>query len=87
MIQAFLVNFVNLFVFAFNIVLLARVVMSWVSPIPKGRFGILLFELTEPVLLPLRKILPRSQFLDLSPLVAFLLLQVLAEVVNRTWGQ
>ena len=78
-----LINFINLFVFVFNFLLLARVLMSWINPTPSGGIGGLLFDLTEPVLAPIRKILPRSQMIDVSPLVAFLLLQLLAEVANR----
>jgi YggT family protein len=80
---AVLVNFINLFAFVFNILLLARVLMSWVNPHPSGGIGGLLVDLTEPVLAPIRRVLPRSQMLDFSPLVAFLLLQLLALLANR----
>jgi YggT family protein len=83
---AVVVYFINLFVFVYNILLLARVVLSWFNPNPSGGIGALLFDLTEPVLVPIRRLLPRSQMLDFSPLVAFVLLQVVAELVNRLVG-
>ena len=83
---AVLVNFINLFVFVFDIVLLARVVLSWFNPQLSGWIGRLLFDLTEPVLLPIRAVLPRSQALDFSPLVAFLLLQLVSALVNWLVG-
>jgi YggT family protein len=87
MTQAILINFINLFVTVFNLLLLARVLMSWVNANPSGGVGGLLIDLTEPVLAPIRRVLPRSQMLDFSPLVAFLLLQLLAEFANRALAQ
>jgi YggT family protein len=86
MVLAVLVNFINLFVFVFNLVLLARVIMSWFNPHLSGPIGRLLFDLTEPVLAPIRAVMPRSQTLDFSPLVAFLLLQLLSALINRLIG-
>jgi YggT family protein len=86
MLIAVFANFINLFVMVFDLVLLARVVVSWVNPTLQGGLGRLLFDLTEPVLAPIRRLLPQSQFLDLSPLVAFLLLQLLVGAVNAALG-
>lgn len=83
MISQFAAVFISYFVFVFNILLLARVVWSWFNPQPEGGIGALLFDLTEPVLAPIRAVLPRMQMLDFSPLVAFLLLQLLASAANR----
>jgi YggT family protein len=87
MFEAVFINFINLFVFVFDIVLLARVVMSWFNPQLAGRFARILFDLTEPILAPIRRVLPQSQLLDFSPLVAFLLLQLLSGLVNWLGGQ
>jgi YggT family protein len=72
----------------FWIVLLARVVLSWlqlagVHPPTSGplRSGYeLLFDITEPVLRPLRKIVPPAGMFDLSVVVAFLIVFVLQQV-------
>jgi YggT family protein len=86
MLLAVSVSFINLFVFVFDIVLLVRVVWSWFNPPMTGALPGLLLDLTEPVLLPIRKILPRSQVLDFSPLVAFILLQLLSQLANWLGG-
>jgi YggT family protein len=83
----FLFNFINLFVLVFNFLLLARVLMSWVNPNPASGPGAILVDLTEPILGPLRKVLPKSQMFDFSPLVAFILLQVLSGFANRLVAQ
>lgn len=77
-----LLTFINLFVFVFNILLLIRVLMSWVNPMPTGGLARILYELTEPILAPIRKVLPKGSFFDFSPLIAFILLQVLAELAR-----
>lgn len=77
-----LLTFVNLFVFVFNILLLIRVLMSWVNPMPTGGIARILYELTEPILAPIRKVLPKGAFFDFSPLIAFILLQALAELAR-----
>ncbi len=55
--------------------LIISVVLSWISP-GYSPFGALIAQLAEPVLAPFRKILPPMGGLDLSPIVAFLAIQV-----------
>jgi YggT family protein len=61
----------------YMLVLLARVVVSWVSPDPRNNVVRLLYDLTEPVLAPIRSVLPSTGALDFSPVVALLLLALL----------
>jgi YggT family protein len=73
----------------FNIVLLARVVVSWIAlagvrPPPTGplRSGYeLLFDVTEPVLRPLRRIVPPAGMFDLSVVIAFVIIFVLRTAI------
>jgi YggT family protein len=58
--------------YLFIIVLLIRVIFSWVSPFPTNPVSRLAFQLTEPVLAPVRRLLPPVSGLDLSPLVVML---------------
>ncbi len=79
---AFLPNFLRLLFLALYVVLLGRVIMSWVNPrfdSPVGRF---LFETTEPILQPIRRVLPPMGMIDFSPIVAFLLLSVIAAALR-----
>ena len=59
------------------ILILIRVVVSWYSPRPTNVLVIILYRLTEPILAPLRRIIPRVGMFDFSPLVAVILLQVI----------
>ena len=58
--------------YVFVIVLLVRVLFSWVSPFPTNAVSRIAFQLTEPVLAPVRQRLPAVSGLDLSPLVVTL---------------
>ena len=56
--------------------LLLRVLLSWVQPDPSGKLNQVLFQITEPILAPIRSILPRTGMVDLSPLIAFFALDL-----------
>ena len=43
----------------------------------------MLDQITEPILSPLRRIVPRIGMIDITPLVAIILLQVLAQAVTQ----
>ena len=56
----------------------ARAIMSW-FPMSAGNPVVkFLFQVTEPILAPFRRIIPRFGMMDLSPLVAIIVLQVVA---------
>jgi YggT family protein len=58
--------------YAFIIVVLVRVAFSWVSPYPNNSVYRLAFQVTEPILGPVRRRLPPVSGMDLSPLVVTL---------------
>ena len=57
--------------------LLLRVLMSWIIRDPENRFYHFLYSITEPLLAPIRRILP-SMGLDISPIVLFLVLRLVS---------
>lgn len=57
-------------------------IISWVGMDPRNPIFIFLHEITEPILAPIRQIIPRLGMLDLSPLVAIILLQVIARATT-----
>ena len=58
-------------------VILARVLMSWFNPNPNNPAVDAIYRLTEPVLGPIRRLLPSMGGFDLSPLVVFFILMFL----------
>ncbi len=67
----------------YQLILLARVLMTWIpnlnSDNPIARF---LFQVTEPVLAPIRNALPPMGGVDLSPLVVFLGITILMQLLS-----
>ena len=63
----FIINLIRVLKYS----ILARVLMSWIQPIPSGRIGLFLYNATEPILRIFRSILPRTGMIDFSPIVAF----------------
>lgn len=66
-------------------ILIIRALLSWVS---KGSNPIeyLMYQLTEPLLAPIRRIIPPLGGLDLSMLVFFIVLQVLNSLIGDIFG-
>jgi len=65
----------------YAMILLARVIVSWL-PIDRDNTLVrLLDQLTEPVLAPIRSVLPSFGGIDFSPLVALLLLSLLQRIL------
>ena len=61
----------------YSYILLARVLMSWVNPNPLNPIVRVLYMITEPVLAPVRRVIPPIGGLDLSPLVVFIGIRIL----------
>ena len=65
------------------ILILLRVVVSWYSPRPTNILVRILHRLTEPLLAPLRRIIPRVGMLDFTPLVAVILIWLIYSLLQR----
>ncbi len=64
----------------YSLIIVAVVVVSWIN-VPRDHPAVrLLHRLTEPVLAPIRKILPPMSGMDFSPLVVLIGLRVLARL-------
>jgi YggT family protein len=64
---------VNIYFFA----LLAMIILSWVAPGSNNPAIYLLHQITEPVMIPVRKLLPSMGGLDFSPILVFILINVI----------
>lgn len=73
----FLFNFLRLLCEVLTIAVFLRAIMSWFSPRPTNMLAVILHRVTEPILAPLRRLIPSTGMLDLTPLVAILLLQLI----------
>ena len=67
------------------IALLIRALLSWVVRDRNNPVVRVLDTITEPILQPLRQIMPRTGMIDLTPMVAMLLLFFLANIVRSAF--
>lgn len=65
----------------YTFVLIARALMSWVNPDPENKIVQFLYQVTEPVLAPVRRVLPSFGGLDLSVLVVLIVIQMLGSAI------
>ena len=68
--------------------ILGRIILSFIIPMMGGRPNPILIniydilaQITEPILGPVRKIIPTVGMLDFSPLVVIIVLQIIHEVL------
>lgn len=62
---------------------IAVVVVSWIAPGSHHPAIQLVAQITEPVMRPVRNVMPSLGGLDLSPIVVFLILNVISVVINH----
>ena len=71
------------------IALLGRVILSWLNVTPRSPFyfiATILWQVTEPILAPIRRMLPSMGMFDLSPMMALLLVTLIRRVVVGVVG-
>lgn len=64
-----------------SVAVIARALFSWFDPTmhtPVGRF---LYQITEPIIGPIRQVVPSLGMFDISPIVALILIQVLSRIL------
>ena len=65
----------------YSLVVLVAVILSWIQLDRRNPLVTITHALTEPVLAPIRKILPVMGGLDLSPMVLLIALQILKGIL------
>lgn len=79
----YLANLINLLFGLINLAILIRVIISWVRPDPFNPVVRFIYQITEPILLPFRRLIPPTGGLDFSPLIAFFVLEFLRRFLMR----
>jgi YggT family protein len=64
----------------YSLVVLAAVIMSWIRIDPRQPLAMIVASLTDPVLGPLRRVLPPMGGMDFSPMVLLFGLQILGNL-------
>lgn len=72
--NSFLASFISLLTTILYIAILVRAVLSWLPIKQHNPISIVVYQITEPILAPLRRVIPRLGPFDLSLFVAVLIL-------------
>ena len=71
----------SLFIKVFFFALIVSVILSWVAPGTYNPAAQLMNQIVEPLLMPLRRLLPNLGGLDISPIFAFLAITLIERFV------
>ncbi|HZP57495.1 MAG TPA: YggT family protein [Dehalococcoidia bacterium] len=76
---------VSLFISILVIAIFIRAILSWFNLDPRSPLIVALNQITEPILEPIRRFMPRLG-IDLSPMIAIILLEFVQAAVVRQFG-
>ncbi|WP_191489442.1 YggT family protein [Pseudomonas sp. FEN] len=75
------IGITSLFLKVFFFAMIISVILSWVAPSSHSPAAELVYQISEPALAPFRKIVPNLGGLDISPILAFLVIQLIQSYV------
>jgi YggT family protein len=81
-VSASVLSFVQLLVTVLWVLVLGRVIVSWVDPTGRNQLSSWLIQATEPMLAPIRRLLPQTGMIDFSPLILMLALGFLVSALR-----
>ncbi|MEA4972795.1 hypothetical protein SDC9_68375 [bioreactor metagenome] len=81
-----LTNAINIFFRVLYILIFIRVFMSWVPSLRYTLIGNLIYTLTDPILVPVKKMMDKSplgggMMLDFSPVIALFILDIIQMIL------
>lgn len=81
----FLRTFLNMLFLVLYVAIIGRIFMSFIDQTGQMRISQILFEVTEPILGPLRRIIPSVGMFDFSPMIALLIINALQQLVRSSF--
>jgi YggT family protein len=73
-------SFIGILCEVLTFTIFIRVILSWFLTEP-NTLTLILDKITEPILAPLRRIIPRAGMFDFTPMVAIIILQLIANLL------
>lgn len=73
---------INLVFNIINILIIIRVIISWLAPYSRNEFVDFIYRVTEPMLAPFRSLIPiKNLNIDLSPVILYFVLALIRKVI------
>ena len=79
-----LASMLGIVLFLAKIVIIARAVLSWVSPDPHNTIVRMINQMSEPILFPIRRRVPYFGGIDWSPIIAIIVVIFLESFLVQT---
>ena len=78
-----ILGFIGFLVYIYAWLIFARAILSW-FPSARGSAVVeILHQITDPLLIPLSRVIPRIGMIDISTMVAFIALQFIAALLGN----
>ena len=87
--NSFVVQFITILTNILYIAMIGRVIMSWLNLTPSSplySIKAIIFQITEPVLGPIRRVMPRFGMFDFSPMIAIFLIALVRKILVSLAG-
>lgn len=68
-----------------SLLLIARALISWVDPGYNWSVSRALYSATEPILAPIRQVMPNTGMFDFSTVIAIVLIQILSRLIVQSF--
>lgn len=77
--SSFILYFLNILIQILILAVIGRALISWFPVSPTNPLVRVLNEVTDPILEPIRRVVPRLGMLDITPMVAIIVLMVIQQ--------
>ncbi len=72
---------------AISYLLLARIILSWIPQVRQSKFYGFILQVTEPLLIPVRKLISKTKAalwpIDVSVIIIFILIGIIQMIIAR----
>lgn len=76
-----IVGILSNLIFVLTIAILIRSLMSWFPVSPQNPFYQVIYGITDPIIRPLQRVVPRLGRIDITPMVAMIILLVVQQIL------
>jgi YggT family protein len=77
------ISFIHILATVLVIAIIIRALMSWIMPQDGSGLTRVLLDITEPILVPIRRVLPPVAGIDFSPILAMILVQLVSQLATQ----
>ncbi len=77
------ISFIHILATVLVIAIIIRALMSWIMPQDGSGLTRVLLDITEPILAPIRRVLPPVAGIDFSPILAMILVQLVSQLATQ----